>query len=58
MVCGGKALSVGGKGIANVAEKIAPDTNTIFEIGSLTRTFTASLIFQLQEEEGCASTLR
>lgn len=50
VVCGGKALSAGGKGIANVAEKIAPDADTVFEIGSLTKTFTASLIFQLQEE--------
>ena len=49
-VCNGKILSAGGKGIADVADTFVPDANTVFEIGSLTKTFTASLIFQLQEE--------
>lgn len=49
-VSNGRTLSAGGKGIASVAGGFAPDTNTVFEIGSLTKTFTASLIFQLQEE--------
>lgn len=50
VVCGGKVLSAGGKGIASIADESAPDASTVFEIGSLTKTFTASLIFQLQEE--------
>jgi CubicO group peptidase (beta-lactamase class C family) len=50
MVRDGKVLSAGGRGIASAAAGIAPDADTVFEIGSLTKTFTASLIFQLQEE--------
>ncbi|ESQ81688.1 hypothetical protein AEAC466_20550 [Asticcacaulis sp. AC466] len=46
----GQVKATGGKGIATLGSKTAPDRNTIFEIGSLTKTFTACLIFQLQEE--------
>lgn len=46
----GEAIVVGGKGIANTESGTPVRGDTIFEIGSLTKTFTASLIFQLQEE--------
>ncbi len=46
----GRTLVVGGKGIADTVRGKSVDRDTIFEIGSLTKTFTASLIFQLQEE--------
>lgn len=45
----GRTLVAGGAGITGAANRV-PDANTIFEIGSLTKIFTASLIFQLQEE--------
>lgn len=46
----GHVVAAGGKGLAFDSSYKAPDENTVFEIGSLTKTFTASLIFQLQEE--------
>lgn len=49
-VSGGRVLTAGGKGTARVADGFAPDADTVFEVGSLTKTFTASLIFQLEEE--------
>lgn len=45
----GREVVVGGSGLVT-SRKQRPDGKTIFEIGSLTKTFTASLIFQLQEE--------
>lgn len=50
VVSRGRTLVVGGKGIADTVHGTSVDGDTIFEIGSLTKTFTASLIFQLQEE--------
>jgi CubicO group peptidase (beta-lactamase class C family) len=47
-VRGGRVLAAGGEGLA-AGRRIA-NADTIFEIGSLTKTFTACLIFQLQEE--------
>lgn len=46
----GRTVAIGGKGIADTDHGTSVDGDTIFEIGSLTKTFTASLIFQLQEE--------
>lgn len=46
----GRVLMTGGKGQAWLKSKAPPDSHTLFEIGSLTKTFTASLIFELQEE--------
>uniref|UniRef100_UPI003CF9A44E serine hydrolase n=1 Tax=Sphingomonas sp. DC1200-1 TaxID=2804660 RepID=UPI003CF9A44E len=45
----GRIVAAGGAGTKGNAASV-PDAQTIFEIGSLTKTFTASLIFQLQEE--------
>lgn len=45
----GRVLAAAGVGSADAAGAI-PNARTVFEIGSLTKTFTASLIFQLQEE--------
>lgn len=45
----GRVLAAAGAGSADGAGSI-PNARTVFEIGSLTKTFTASLIFQLQEE--------
>lgn len=45
----GRIVAAGGAGTTGDGRSI-PDAQTIFEIGSLTKTFTASLIFQLQEE--------
>lgn len=45
----GRIVAANGMGMASVAG-LAATADTIFEIGSLTKTFTASLIFQLQEE--------
>jgi CubicO group peptidase (beta-lactamase class C family) len=45
----GRIWTVGGKGMAD--GRVTPaGADTIFEIGSLTKTFTACLIFQLREE--------
>lgn len=45
----GRILALGGKGVADPGHG-PPAGDTIFEIGSLTKTFTASLVFQLQDE--------
>lgn len=50
VVRSGRTLVVGGKGVADTDRGTPVRSDTIFEIGSLTKTFTASLIFQLQEE--------
>lgn len=46
----GRALAMGGKGRRGPDDDATPDSDTVFEIGSLTKTFTASLIFELEAE--------
>jgi CubicO group peptidase (beta-lactamase class C family) len=46
----GKILLEKGYGYKNVATKTPNDTNTIFQIGSITKQFTAAIILQLQEQ--------
>lgn len=46
----GRVAAIGGAGTADEQGRMPPDGRTIFEIGSLTKTFTACLIFQLQEQ--------
>lgn len=46
----GKACALGGYGRASALSPLPPTGDTVFEIGSLTKTFTASVIFQLQSE--------
>ncbi|PJI90653.1 class A beta-lactamase-related serine hydrolase [Sphingomonas koreensis] len=50
VVRNGKVVIAGGEGSVRSGSQTAPDAQTVFEIGSLTKIFTASLIFQLQEE--------
>lgn len=46
----GKTLLDKGYGFSNVEENIPNKTNTIFQIGSITKQFTAAVILKLQEE--------
>src|ERR1700760_3858612 len=46
----GKVIWAEGFGYANRKQFIAADTNTIYRIGSITKTFTAVLLMQLVEE--------
>lgn len=46
----GTILYVKAYGVSNVAAHLATQTNTIFEIGSITKQFTAALIMKLQEQ--------
>lgn len=45
-----RIVALGGKGVRGPHDPVAPGADTIFEIGSLTKTFTASLIFELEAE--------
>ena len=47
---GGKLLLKKGYGYSNAEKKIANNASTIYNIASLTKTFTAALILKLQEE--------
>jgi CubicO group peptidase (beta-lactamase class C family) len=46
----GTMLYVKAYGVSNVAAHLTTQTNTIFEIGSITKQFTAALIMKLQEQ--------
>jgi CubicO group peptidase (beta-lactamase class C family) len=46
----GEVLSNKGYGFKNIGEKTMNDSNTIFQIGSITKQFTAAIILQLQEK--------
>ncbi len=46
----GKIIKAGGYGLANVELNVPATTETVFEIGSLTKQFTATLIMLLVEE--------
>jgi CubicO group peptidase (beta-lactamase class C family) len=47
---GGNVVFAKGYGFRNADQKIPNDTSTIFQIGSVTKQFTAAIIMQLQEE--------
>jgi len=47
----GKILLDKGYGLRNADNKIANDKNSIFQIGSITKQFTATVILKLQEEK-------
>src|SRR5688572_27790318 len=47
---GGKLLLKKGYGFSNAEKKIMNDASTIYNIASLTKTFTAAVILKLQEE--------
>src|SRR5688500_3351528 len=46
----GQLIFKKGYGFSNAEKKIANDASTIYNIASLTKTFTAALILKLQEE--------
>ncbi|WP_041522220.1 serine hydrolase domain-containing protein [Gilvimarinus agarilyticus] len=46
----GKVLAKGGRGLANVAAHMPNDTETKFQVGSITKQFTAASILQLKEK--------
>jgi CubicO group peptidase (beta-lactamase class C family) len=46
----GRVLLAKGYGLKNVSTHLINDTNTIFQIGSITKSFTAIVILKLQEE--------
>lgn len=46
----GKTLKAQGYGLANVELKVAATRDTVFEIGSITKQFTATLVLQLAED--------
>ena len=46
----GPVLYVKAYGVSNLATNLPTQTNTIFEIGSITKQFTAALIMKLQEQ--------
>jgi len=46
----GRILLEKGYGLQNVSEHLNNDTNTLFQIGSITKSFTAIVILKLQEE--------
>ena len=46
----GKIIKTSGYGLANVELNVPATTETVFEIGSLTKQFTATLIMMLVEE--------
>ena len=47
----GKVVHEKGYGYRNAAQRIPHDQNSIFQIGSVTKQFTAAIIMQLQEEK-------
>lgn len=46
----GRLIALGGAGRRGPTDPAVPGGDTVFEIGSLTKTFTASLIFELEAE--------
>ena len=46
----GKILLEKGYGYKNAAAKTLNDSNTVFQIGSITKQFTSAIILQLQEQ--------
>lgn len=46
----GRPVLVKGYGYRDVAKKLTNDSNTVFQIGSVTKTFTATMIMMLQEQ--------
>lgn len=50
VVQGGRLLALGGAGRRGPDDPASPGGDTVFEIGSLTKTFTAALIFELEAE--------
>lgn len=50
VVSSGEIIEIGGKGQKDLDDPSVPGADTLFEIGSLTKTFTASLIFELEAE--------
>jgi CubicO group peptidase (beta-lactamase class C family) len=48
---GGKILLQKGYGLKNVVQQTKNDKNTIFQIGSITKEFTATIILQLAEQK-------
>ncbi|MFN4247439.1 MAG: serine hydrolase [Flavipsychrobacter sp.] len=46
----GRPVLVKGYGYRDVAKKLLNDSNTVFQIGSVTKTFTATMIMMLQEQ--------
>lgn len=50
VVRAGRLLAMGGAGRRGPVDPAVPGGDTVFEIGSLTKTFTASLIFELEAE--------
>src|ERR1700744_687933 len=46
----GEVLYNKGYGYKNISEKTKNDSNTVFQIGSITKQFTAAIILQLQEK--------
>ncbi|HUH33623.1 MAG TPA: serine hydrolase domain-containing protein, partial [Daejeonella sp.] len=47
----GKILLNDGYGFSNISDSIRNDANTIFQIGSVTKQFTAAAILKLQEDK-------
>ena len=47
----GKILLDKGYGLRNAGDKIRNDRNSIFQIGSITKQFTATILLKLQEEK-------
>lgn len=50
VVSSGRIVEIEGKGQKGLDDPSVPSGDTLFEIGSLTKTFTASLIFELESE--------
>jgi len=46
----GRPVLVKGYGYRDVSKKLLNDSNTVFQIGSVTKTFTATMIMMLQEQ--------
>jgi CubicO group peptidase (beta-lactamase class C family) len=47
---GSKVEWAGGFGSADLAEKVPATARTVYQIGSVTKTFTAALVMQLAQE--------
>ena len=55
VIRGNDTLAYGAYGLANVEARRAPTATTIYEIGSLTKQFTAAAIMKLVEQRACAT---